>query len=584
MKGVPIPKLLAYDKVIGFVKSLDIGELHNMSVFCSDLDDDEKVEGKFRDIEDLLLRMAKMYLYIDANYHNKDEPLLNWFGGQKGHFKVAIGADGAPFGKESEATAWLISFLNVGSRVACCNDNFLLCGANCKEDSIVMVRYATDLFNAISVLESKQYTDVVDDVTISFTFELVPADMKWLAFYSGELNNAAYYFSSFGNVNDDTKKIVGGSLGFSPSDTWKPWSYTHRLDVANKVVKLNNSLENSKLAASTKRNKVLTLIRNEKSRQERVPILGKLVDNGLAEPLHNTNNAWQYFNKQLMTLILDASSIPKNTKDINELTEDCPFLLYLHTLKGQVKCNLLYLKTKRWFQSERSRPFDYRFTGKESKLFCHNFMYLISCLYTAVPQPSAAFSLKLHALAYLGLNLRDAVSMYTRQSITPDILTDLKKKCLHVFNTFSMFLNSVTPTVWTIGYVIPFHAQITMDKFNCGLGINTMQGREAKHVKIKQYAEHSLPANRWDLVFRHEFVTTLYLRQQDPHAAMYKSNKVSYIPKRVECDDFCYCGLPKHAEQVQCNFCCDPLRLAIHKSCESGKLDILICQLLSTSG
>ena len=36
--------------------------------------------------------------------------------------------------------SWLISFLNVGPRVASPNDNFLLFGANCKEDHMVVSR------------------------------------------------------------------------------------------------------------------------------------------------------------------------------------------------------------------------------------------------------------------------------------------------------------------------------------------------------------------------------------------------------------------------------------------------------------
>lgn len=99
---------------------------------------------------------------------------------------------------------------------SCCN------GPICKKTS-----------NHISEIESKVYKDVVDGVNISFTFELVPSDMKWIAFFAGELNNAAHYFSTFANVNADDKNLVGGSFGNSPSDTWQPWEYNQRLKVAN---------------------------------------------------------------------------------------------------------------------------------------------------------------------------------------------------------------------------------------------------------------------------------------------------------------------------------------------------------------
>lgn len=40
---------------------------------------------------------------------------------------------------------------------------------------------------------------------VVFKFELIPADMKWMASHSGELNNCATYFSSFANVNQSNK-------------------------------------------------------------------------------------------------------------------------------------------------------------------------------------------------------------------------------------------------------------------------------------------------------------------------------------------------------------------------------------------
>ena len=130
---------MPYDKLITFIKSLDVGRLYDFSEFCKDLADDEKVEGKYRDLEDLLLRIANLYLYIDVNFDSGDDQLLHWFSEDRGSFKIAIGADAAPFGKENEATAWLISFANVTSHVYCCIDNFLLCGSNCKEDHVAMV-------------------------------------------------------------------------------------------------------------------------------------------------------------------------------------------------------------------------------------------------------------------------------------------------------------------------------------------------------------------------------------------------------------------------------------------------------------
>ena len=55
-------------------------------------------------------------------------------------FEISIGADGALFGKDSETTAWLLSFANLGKKSA--HDNFLLWGANASEGCIPMKTYA----------------------------------------------------------------------------------------------------------------------------------------------------------------------------------------------------------------------------------------------------------------------------------------------------------------------------------------------------------------------------------------------------------------------------------------------------------
>ena len=64
--------------------------------------------------------------------------------------------------------SWLISFLNVGPRVASPNDNFLLFGANCKEDHMVVSRFTVELATDMEKIESKSYTVLGKNVTIFF--------------------------------------------------------------------------------------------------------------------------------------------------------------------------------------------------------------------------------------------------------------------------------------------------------------------------------------------------------------------------------------------------------------------------------
>ena len=59
--------------------------------------------------------------------------------------------------------------------------------------------------------------------------------MKWVSTFSGELSNAANYFSPSGNVSKDDKCIINESLGLGDDCTWTPWVYAERLAVASKV-------------------------------------------------------------------------------------------------------------------------------------------------------------------------------------------------------------------------------------------------------------------------------------------------------------------------------------------------------------
>lgn len=48
MSSVCLPKILPYEKLITFVKSIDVGNVNDFKHFCYDLDADEVVEGSYR--------------------------------------------------------------------------------------------------------------------------------------------------------------------------------------------------------------------------------------------------------------------------------------------------------------------------------------------------------------------------------------------------------------------------------------------------------------------------------------------------------------------------------------------------------
>ena len=132
---------------------------------------------------------------------------MHWFSLPKGSFQIALGADEAPFGKHNNATAWLVSFLNVADRIASRGENHLICSANCSEEHPSMIQYATDIRKDIGSIEKKSY--FIEGKNVKFSFELIQADMKWLAFISEELPNSARYFSSFANVQISENEEMG---------------------------------------------------------------------------------------------------------------------------------------------------------------------------------------------------------------------------------------------------------------------------------------------------------------------------------------------------------------------------------------
>ena len=146
--------------------------------------------------------------------------------------------------------------------------------------------------------------------------------------------------------------------------------------------------------------------------------------------------------------------------------------------------------------------------------------------------------LQLCAFAYVGLQLRDSVSRFSRVTVDETVVGELSESCSKYFNASPMFLNNVTPTVWTIGHAVPYHVGLLYQMFSLGLGINTMQGREAKHVCISQYAKHATLSTRWRLLMRHDYVTAVCLCKHEPFKSSYHKCTNVYVPKSIELPHF----------------------------------------------
>ena len=124
------------------------------------------------------------------------------------HYELAW-FDDQPFRMIVVGCCWLVSFLNIGRGVLSSNENFLLFGANCKEDCV-----------------KNLYTFSVDcngkSVDVKFRISELP-------FLAGELLNSATYFSTFANVSKHNMTGLDGTHGCEKGKMWRPWEYQDRV-------------------------------------------------------------------------------------------------------------------------------------------------------------------------------------------------------------------------------------------------------------------------------------------------------------------------------------------------------------------
>ena len=538
MPNCPVPKLLTYNNLISEIKKIDIGHVYSVqetfSSFCN-----ENTNGCYRDMREYLPRLASFYL-------NTKQDALKWFGQTEGIFLVAFGGDGCPFGKNESACSFLVSFLNVGKRVASSSDNFLVFGANVEETSAVVGKYVQHVCKQIIDLQGKVIE--INGLHVTFCFEELPNDMKMLAMLSGELPNCATYFSSFANVSTNDYKNLKGKFGCSPSSTWKTWKYEKRIEIAKEVEKFKVSLDGNEpaLAAVPRRKRITDFIKLKKSRQEFYPLLGKFIDKAHVEPLHLKNNAWAYFFKAVLKEAVAKSKLPPSCKSYSDVPESSCLAQIVKALKTDVKTGRLAKKVVKWFDETQARQGDlqYRFTGKESRLFCHHFSKLLLILRQAGDSKKQTQTVL--ALLFIGIRLRDCCSIMNRFMVNKNQLEKLCSSCLEYYRANALFLHtSVNPTIWTIGHVVPDHAKQVHAKYGQGLLTVTMEGREAKHIALHRLSNNTTYQHRWYEIFRHEFIMLIWLPEQHYEPCVYTPSKCVYIPPEVFDNNYCYCGLKK---------------------------------------
>ena len=93
-----------------------------------------------------------------------------------------------------------------------------------------------------------------------------------------------------------------------------------------------------------------------------------------------------------------------------------------------MKAKCLGRKVKKWYDETQGNGQDllYRFTGKDSRLLCHNFMRLIERLSSKNDSHQQRKTVLI--FAYLGMRIRDCVSLFSRFDLTVEHLTELRSE------------------------------------------------------------------------------------------------------------------------------------------------------------
>ena len=101
-----------------------------------------------------------------------------------------------------------------------------------------------------------------------------------------------------------------------------------------------------------------------------------------------------------------------------------------------------------------------------------------------------------------------------------------------------------TPCLLVYGHlcvITPVHTKCIFMKLGLGLCVNSVEGREQKHQKIYKYMQNSTLLERWQFVFRHEFISCVYLRENGFDQKRYNKRIIPYVPSQK--NGCCSCGL-----------------------------------------
>ena len=562
-KCMNVANFVTYTRLSEHINNIDIGVLTDIDSLHH-ADGDEKAVGFCRNLIEFVPRLAQFYLCV---YKQRADELIQFHNKPKKNadstlFLMCIGGDEAP----ESGMAYLISFMNVGKRIASSTENHLIFGGDVKEDSLVVRAYVSKLMTELRYLESRVFYVSVDgiDMPVEFGMGGLPNDMKHLAFLEGALSNAAKFFCTYANVNSTNNTNPDFTFG-EPDSQWKPFPYDQRVSVAAAVEAKKQKLEATGKSAKSQRTELTKFIASKDSRQEFVPLVNEYIDLATCEPLHLKNNVCKEQFMKLLNLCLANANITSKSILFKELPVDNLFVAFLEFVRSDMNYNYLQKKVITWFNESRftnEKVFGFRFRGKESFSFLRTFPQLIFMLKSKM---SSTYHSRLVEVFYQCIHLRRLVSYSARiTDISADDIKEMHKAGRNLFRSQCFYDSSVTPSLWSLCNAAPAHSKQLLNAYGFGLSIFTMEGREQKHQIIKKYSAKSTFQHRWSSTFRHDYIQNIFLREKGFDQRRYTSPQNRYIP---------------HHEDGHCCTCCLPLTSGLCDMCNSDAMQSICAKV-----
>ena len=611
-----LPSLVSQDKVDNFVKALNIGYVSPIPN-CS---------GVSRTVTGLVFMILDLHLRVP---HLKKK--LIWFNENEYNFIFQFSDDGAPETSELTVSIGSLTLWNFGEMVRSREYHYLLHCLSVKEKEEIMATIWKQHTEEMQMLEGNIFHVAGCECTVQFQ---PSADQSWQSWANNETTQAATYPSPFANVSKSNMNVVNGSIGNSESYTWKPFSLEQRKKDVERLESFTKSLPTNSSETSKHKRKLEFMAENG-IRQLGYPRIGKYADLQRPEPVHTEINSWGHLisviyreavrrnriNEFLAILaapvshFTSKSQVPNEEKtshkdqgsdkiniaegtgerscQVNLVISACSdFSDALSKVKNssqkysQAGCGLPFIanliKDHYSDEKERHKSLSIRLIGEQAVQLARYSYRLLDSL--AMENESEQERVKRLALCKISQLLRDAATLFNKVHVTSAEVSQLKEICQIYFNIYALFLpESLNITVWTLGYALPYHADLLYKEFKIGYGIISLQAKESKHAAVKYDLTLSNRSRsegingKWFQVMRANYVRAFYLPEHHPLPSMYVSHFTSRIPPNAE-NDVCLCSRPTNFED-SCETCVLAENLIVRPAIE-GKLTAEVVSIL----